>query len=200
MPYEYRKLSQTERQEVVEIRKQRGFPLHAPPHPFRDEGTFLITAANFEHKMVMTAPERKTEFQEILLRGFHEIKAEIIGWVILSNHYHILATVESLNLISSLLQYLHGKTSRDWNSQDSMTGKRKIWYRFSDRLMRDEAQLNQALNYVHYNPVKHGYVKDVYDWPWSSLLTYEEDKGKEWLRESWKKYAPPADFGKRSEL
>jgi len=196
MPYEYRKLSQAERQEVVEIRKQRGFPLHAPPHPFRDEGTFLITAANFEHKMVMTAPERKTEFQEILLRGFHEIKAEIIGWVILSNHYHILATVESLNLISSLLQYLHGKTSRDWNSQDGMTGKRKIWYRFSDRLMRDEAQLNQALNYVHYNPVKHGYVKDVYDWPWSSLLTYEEDKGKEWLRESWKKYAPPADFGK----
>jgi hypothetical protein len=79
MPYEYRKLSQKEREEIVEDRKRRGFPLHQPPHPFREAGSYLITAANFEHVPIMETPERRTEFQEILLRKFQEIQAEIIG-------------------------------------------------------------------------------------------------------------------------
>jgi putative transposase len=200
MPYEYTKLSLKEREELVEFRRQQGYPLHAPPHPFREEGTYLITAANFEHKEVMTSPERRTSFQEILLCGFHEINAEIIGWVILSNHYHIVATVESLNLVSNLVQLIHGRTSREWNFRDRMTGKRKVWYRFSDRMMRNEIHLNQTLNYIHYNPVKHGYVNDVYDWQWSSLFMYEDEKGREWLRDYWKNYTPSTDFGKEWDI
>lgn len=196
MPYEYRKLTPKERQELVEFRKQQGYSLHAPPHPFREEGIYLITATNFEHKAIMAPPERRTEFQEILLHGFRKIHAEIIGWVILLNHYHILIAVESLNHVSDLLKLIHGRTSRDWNLQDGLTGKRKIWYRYSDRMMRNEIHLHQTLNYIHYNPVKHGLVKDVYDWQWSSLFMYEDENGREWLRDYWKKYPPPNDFGK----
>lgn len=171
MPYEYRKLSPKERQEIVEYRKQRGYPLHSPPHPFRESGSYLITAANFEHKPIMATPERRMQFQEILLNGFQEIRAEVIGWVILPNHYHILANVESLNLVSSLLKHVHGRTSHDWNVQDGLAGKRKVWLRFSDRKMRSVEQLNQALNYIHYNPVKHGMVENVYDWACSSFIS-----------------------------
>ncbi len=196
MPYEYRKLSPKEREEIVEDRKRRGFPLHQPPHPFREAGSYLITAANFEHAPIMAAPERRTEFQEILLKKFQEIQAEIIGWSILPNHYHILANVESLDSVSSVIQSLHGFTSHQWNQQDGLTGKRKVWYRFSGRLMRNETHLNQTLNYIHYNPLKHGYVEDVYEWPWSSLFMYVDEMGKEWLKESWNKYKPPDDYGK----
>jgi putative transposase len=185
-----------EREAIVEFRKQRGYPPHAPPHPYREKGTYLITAANFEHEEIMISPERRTEFQEILLNGFHEIKAEVIGWVILSNHYHILATIDSLELVSNLVQLIHGRTSRDWNLQDGLTGKRKVWYRFADRMMRNENQLNQTLNYIHYNPVKHGYVKDVYEWSWSSFLLYEDEKGMKWLLDLWRKFTPDTDFGK----
>jgi putative transposase len=195
MPYEYRKLSQQERKEVVESRKQRGYPLHAPPHPFRHYGTYLITAANFEHKDVMYSLVRRTRFQELLLEAFREIEAEISGWVILPNHYHILATVESLNSVSEILRVLHGRTSHDWNLQDGLQEKRKVWYKFSDRLMRDEKQLYQTLNYIHYNPVKHAHVADVYDWEWSSVFMYENDMGRDWLKEQWKKHMPPANFG-----
>lgn len=163
MPYEYRQLSPKEREEVVEARKRRGFPLHQPPHPFREAGSYLITAANFEHALIMAAPERRTEFQEILLKKFQEIHAEIIGWSILPDHYHILANVESLDLVSSVVQSLHGLTSHQWNQQDGLSGKRKVWYRFFDRLMRNETHLNQTLNYIHDNPVKHGFVDDVYE-------------------------------------
>ena len=137
-----------------------------------------------------------TSFQEILLKGFQEIQAEIIGWVVLPNHYHILGNIESLDLVSNLLKQIHGSTSREWNQQDGMTGKRKVWYRFADRIMRNEIHLNQTLDYIHYNPVKHGLVQDVYDWPWSSLFWYEDDKGRDWLRKLWRKYKPSDDFGK----
>ena len=196
MPYEYRKLSPAEREEIVEFRKQQGYPLHAPPHPFREKGTYMITAANFEHMAIMASPERRSKFQDVLLNGFREIKAEIIGWVILPNHYHVLVNVESLDFVSNLLKQIHGTTSYEWNQEDNQTGKRKVWYRFSDRMMRNENHLNQTLNYIHYNPVKHGYVKDAYDWQWSSLFMYEDEKGKDWLRENWRKYIPPQDFGK----
>jgi putative transposase len=200
MPYEYRKLSPEEQERVVEERRQRGFPLHQPPHPFRKAGCYLITAANFEHANVMIASERRTNFQDLLLKGFQEIHAEIIGWVILLNHYHILVNVESLDLVSNLLKQIHGLTSHTWNQQDRLTGKRKVWYRYADRVIRNEFHLYQTLNYIHYNPVKHGLVEDVYDWQWSSLFWYVEDKGQEWLREQWGEYKPPDDFGKDWDL
>jgi putative transposase len=196
MPYEYRKLSLKKREELVEDRKQRGYPLHAPPHPFRETGVYLITAANFEHQAIMLSPQRRTEFQKILLDGFLEINAEIIGWVILANHYHILVSVESLHLVSNLLKLIHGRTAHKWNLQDGLTDKRKVWYRFADRMMRDEKQMIQTLNYIHYNPVRHGYVRDIYEWEWSSLFQYENENGREWLRNQWKLYTPPPDYGK----
>ncbi|MGB7874578.1 MAG: transposase [Anaerolineales bacterium] len=196
MPYEYRKLSPKEQIQIVEERRQRGFPLHQPPHPFRETGCYLITAANFEHQAIMVSPERRSSFQEILLKGFQEINAEIIGWVILTNHYHILVNIESLDSVSSLLKQIHGSTSYAWNKEDSLSGKRKVWYRYADRMIRNERHLNQTLNYIHYNPIKHGSVEDVYDWPWSSLFLYLDDKGQEWLRDQREKDKPTADFGK----
>jgi hypothetical protein len=49
MPYRYRTLSPEEQRAIVRRRHERGYPLHAPPHPFREAGSYLITAANFEH-------------------------------------------------------------------------------------------------------------------------------------------------------
>jgi len=138
MSYEYRKKTPQEKIEVVEKRKERGYPHHAPPHPYRDIGWYFLTGTNFEHHPIMNLPERRDKFQEQLLTTFHEIGAEANGWVILSNHYHILAGAVSLTLISSALKLLHGRTSREWNIEDNMTGKRRVWYKFTDRVLRNE--------------------------------------------------------------
>jgi putative transposase len=196
MPYEYRKLSPKEREEVVNYRRERGYPLHAPPHPFREAGAYLISAANFEHKPVMKSAKRRTEFETRLLKAIMEIADEIVAWVILANHYHILLYVQSLNHVSTALQHLHGTTSREWNIEDNLTGKRRVWYKFMDTYIRNDGHLHAAFNYIHYNPVKHGYVKDPFEWHWSSLSLYYADMGREWLREHWKAYMPPPDFGK----
>lgn len=196
MPCEYRRLTLKEREEIVHYRRKRGYPLHAPPHPFREAGAYLISAANFEHCAIVNSPERRTQFEVQMLKSIKEIAEELIAWVVLPNHYHVLIRIQSLDDLSMALKHLHGRTSREWNIEDNLTGKRRVWYKFADTYIRNDTHLRTAFNYIHYNPVKHGYITDPFDWPWSSLQMYYEDKGRDWLQEQWKSYPPPVDFGK----
>ncbi len=51
----------------------------------------------------------------------------------------------------------------------------KVWQnRFWEHVIRDEQDLNRHLDYIHYNPAKHGLVKNPFDYPHSSLHTYFE--------------------------
>jgi putative transposase len=195
MPYSYRGLTREEQEEVVRRRRKAGVSLHAPPHPFRQAGCYLITAANFEHAPVMALSTRRTEFEALLLGALKAIDADVYAWVVLPNHYHALVGLQSLDTLSAALKQLHGSTSRAWNLADSQTGRRRVWYQFSDRLIRDQQHFLCALNDVHYNPVKHGYASDPCEWPWVSLSTYLETNGRDWLREAWTSY-PSMDFGK----
>jgi putative transposase len=50
-------------------------------------------------------------------------------------------------------------------------------------MLRDEADYKNHMDYIHYNPVKHGYVKKPSEWPYSSFKRfvkqglYQEDWG-----------------------
>jgi putative transposase len=49
-------------------------------------------------------------------------------------------------------------------------GERGIWQRrFWEHLIRDEADLCKHVDYTHFNPVKHGHVSRVTDWPHSTF-------------------------------
>ena len=64
----------------------------------------------------------------------------------------------------------HTSSSRDSKSE------RGIWQRrFWEHLIRDEDDLEHHVNYIHYNPVKHGHVKHVTDWPYSSIHRFLEE-------------------------
>ena len=48
--------------------------------------------------------------------------------------------------------------------------ERGVWQaRYWEHRIRDEEDLYQHRDYIHLNPVKHGYVKHPRDWPWSSI-------------------------------
>jgi putative transposase len=196
MPYEYRKLSPKERGKIIDYRREHNYPLDAPPHLFRNAGAYLISAANFEHKPIMSSPNRRTGFETRLLNSIKEITEDLFAWVVLPNHYHVLVSIQSLDDLSVTLKHLQGTTSREWHMEDNLTGKGRVWYKFADTYIRNNSHFKVACNYIHYNPVKHGYVSDSYDWPWSSLQIYYEDRGKNFLQEEWHAYKPPDDFGK----
>jgi len=51
--------------------------------------------------------------------------------------------------------------------------ERGIWQRrFWEHQIQDERDLQRHVDYIHYNPVKHGLVEQVEDWPWSSYHRY----------------------------
>jgi putative transposase len=51
----------------------------------------------------------------------------------------------------------------------------KFWQtRFWDHIIRDDRDFENHLCYIHFNPVKHGYVSDPRDWKDSSYLEWEE--------------------------
>jgi putative transposase len=57
------------------------------------------------------------------------------------------------------------------------SGERGIWQRrFWEHTLRDEGDFGRHVDYVHFNPVKHGYVKRAIDWPWSSIHRFVKRK------------------------
>ena len=61
---------------------------------------------------------------------------------------------------------------------DSKIAKREkgIWQRrFWEHQIRDDVDLQHHVDYIHYNPVKHGYVSRAQDWPHSSFHRYVRD-------------------------
>src|SRR5713101_3066316 len=61
-------------------------------------------------------------------------------------------------------------------------GERGIWQRrYWEHTLRDEADFARHVDYIHFNPVKHGHAQRVREWPYSSfqrmvrLGVYPED-------------------------
>jgi putative transposase len=54
-------------------------------------------------------------------------------------------------------------------------GERGIWQRrFWEYTIRDESDFERHVDYIHFNPVKHGHVSRAADWPYSSFRHYVE--------------------------
>ena len=52
-----------------------------------------------------------------------------------------------------------------------------VWQRrFWEHQISDYDDLERHCNYIHYNPVKHGYVQEVLDWPWSTYRRFVRDE------------------------
>ncbi len=64
---------------------------------------------------------------------------------------------------------------KTWVTQRYGTGSprpiiRTLWQvRYWEHLIRDDQDYQQHVEYIHYNPVKHGYVRKPVAWPYSSF-------------------------------
>jgi putative transposase len=187
-------MSPKEREEIVRLRQQQGFPEHAPPHPDFGIGWYLISAATYEHKLHFQSPEELTALERRLLEVIQSVCQDYAGWVVLPNHYHVLVRIENLSSLGRGLGKLHGRSSRYVNKRDGFSG-RKVWYKYSDRKIRSERHYWTSLHYIVHNPVKHGFCDCEEDWIWSCLRLYQEKEGGDWLT-LLKENFPLEDFGK----
>lgn len=193
--YRWRQLTPRQRTELLALRKSRGHPWHSPPHRANfGRLRFHITAACFEHQpCIGRSPERMDTFARDLTAVFAAHAGRTFAWCVLPNHYHAL--VEAADILGLLreLGRLHGRTSHAWNGEENSRG-RKVFFRAVERAMCSERHYWATLNYVHHNPVHHGYVERWTDWPWSSATEYLEQAGPEEAGRIWREY-PLGDFG-----
>jgi len=142
----------------------------------------------------MNTLSRRTEFQDkLIIFASEQAKADIFAWCVLANHWHLLARV-NLDCFSKIISRLHNGTSTQWNREDNTPG-RKVWHRFGDRRIRNDAHYWASVNYIHANPMRHDCVIDASQWPTSSIHLYIDQMGHERMARLWNEY-PISNYGK----
>lgn len=193
--YGWRKMSPQIRELVLQSRKLNRRPWHNPPHQDRGEGYYHISAACYEHRpLIGTNVSRMKTFSEQLLILFQELDCDIASWCVLPNHYHVLLQTKDIKQCLRNLKNIHGVTAFNWNQEDQMKG-RKVWYNYVDRKIRSGRHFWATMNYVHNQPVHHGYVKKWGDWPYGSAVDFMKQRSREELNDLWRRY-PIMDYGK----
>jgi putative transposase len=189
-------LTDDQRRELVTWRRQHGRPWHAPPHrPNFGQIEFHVTAACLEHRpYIGRSRARMDEFSRTLLATLTAVTQRVYAWCVLPNHYHVLVATDDVLRLLRQLGRLHGRTSHAWNGEEQQRG-RQVFFRAVERAMRSEAHSYATMNYIHHNPVHHGYVRRWTDWPWSSAAEYLEQTGEDEATRLWRAY-PVRDYGK----
>lgn len=179
----------------MESRRRERHPWHSSPHREGDYPYYHLTAACFEHRNVIgTTVERMSAFEETLLNTLNQHGKQVVAWCVLPNHYHALVESEEILAVLKDVGQMHGRTSFTWNGEDGQRG-RQVWFNCIERAMRTERHLWVTVNYIHHNPVHHGYVKRWQDWPFSSAASFLEKVGREKAERIWKTY-PILEYGK----
>jgi REP-associated tyrosine transposase len=198
--YDWRRMTQEDRAQALDVRRARQLPWHSPPHlDFEGTHQYLISAACYEHATIIGKDsDRMSVCEEGVLKACSEFCQATHAWCILPNHYHVLVTTEQIAQLRRQLGQFHGRSSHDWNGEDEARG-RKVWYNCFERPMKSARHFWATLNYVHHNPVHHGYVEAWQDWPWSSAVEFLIRTGRARAMEIWKRY-PILDYGKKWDI
>ncbi len=193
--YEWRKLTREQRDRLLMGRQKNHRPWHGPPHFEPDAPQcFHLSAACYEHSAIIgNTPSRMEAFEAELIKLFSEGGRTLHAWCVLPNHWHALVRTNALKETIKDVGQMHGKMSFLWNGEDA-SRSRKCWHRCADRRIRSDRHFYVARNYIHNNPIKHGYVLTWEEWPFSSVGDLIAKAGRDVVLKQWEEY-PILDMG-----
>ena len=138
---------------------------------------------------IVTSKRRKILINNIdilkraLKQTISHFNYEIYAICVLPDHLHMLIkpyeTKDYPKIIQQIKRYFSNNIDKEQIENYTLTNSninRKecdIWQkRYWEHTIRDESDLNKHLDYIHYNPVKHGYVNKAKDWKYSSFKKF----------------------------
>ena len=151
---------------------------------FLKGGIFFITIVTYNRMPLFTNPQaRKIPHKAwVDVAGRFPFKTDAI--CLLPDHIHVLIRLSDgdanypmrIREIKRLFtkEYL-GNIGQGAPRNESRQKKNEaaIWQRrYWEHVIRDENDLHHHIDYIHYNPVKHGFVHSVVEWRWSSFHRY----------------------------
>ena len=139
----------------------------------RHGSTFFFTVVAHQRRPVLCDAPVRRALREVLIelrlkRSFH-----IEAWVQLPDHLHCIWTLPSGDTDYPArwgwIKKEVTKRARDEGYKVS-NGRASIWQRrYWEHTIRDSADFNAHVDYIHFNPVKHRLVPEPSHWPWSTF-------------------------------
>jgi putative transposase len=139
-------------------------------------GVFFFTVNLAERRLHLL-----TDHIDLLRRAFRETQSRhpftIEAIVVLPDHLHAIWSLPDGDAdFATRWRLIKSSFSRGLSTGEPVSisrkqkGERGIWQRrYWEHALRDEADLARHVDYIHYNPVKHGHVTRVRDWRHSSF-------------------------------
>jgi putative transposase len=145
-------------------------------------GTFFFTVALLERKgslLVDRVDGLREAFREVRRRKPFVVDAIVV----LPDHLHCIWTLPPEDAdFSSRWRLIKTRfltripAGERLSARRQAKGERGIWQRrFWEHTIRDEADYATHIDYIHYNPVKHGHAKRPVDWAHSSIHRFIAD-------------------------
>ncbi len=142
-------------------------------------GTYFFTVVTFKRSKILTQPENVILLREAFKRVKEKHPFTIDAFVLLPDHLHCMWTLPNSDrdfstrwrLIKSFFsrkcdgRYKHIPFESRKRKKEQAVWQRRFW----EHLIRDEKDFKNHVEYIHYNPVKHGLVKGPKDWKYSSF-------------------------------
>jgi putative transposase len=144
-------------------------------------GTFFFTLVTFERQCLFDSDESRRLLHAAIAAVKSESPFSIDGCVLLPDHLHAIWTLPGGDSDYSVrwgkikklftTSFLEAGGVDRVVSQSRMANHRRgVWQRrFWEHCIRDDRDYTQHLAYIHFNPVKHGYVGCPHSWPYSSF-------------------------------
>ena len=144
-------------------------------------GVVFLTLVTFNRNPIFADPQNVSYLRHAMAIMKAEMPFDITAAVVLPDHLHLLLTLppgdshyskRAGRLKVLFTQRLRGK---DVRPRDMCLSRQKhresnVWQRrFWEHTIRDEADWIAHVNYIHYNPVKHGLVRCPREWEYSSF-------------------------------
>jgi len=137
----------------------------------------FITQVVHGREPVFRDPKNVNLLREIL----HNVKQlhpfSMLGYVFLPDHFHVVIQPTGKSNFSDIMHSLKPHFTQEYKKLIGLSPSQsmKVWQkRFWDHVIRDDKDFENHLHYIHYNPVKHGLVKDPRGWIDSSYIEWEK--------------------------
>ena len=135
---------------------------------FEPDQTVFVTAVTRDHLPWL----REDRLKRLLLRSMREVKSvhpfRHKAHVILDDHFHWLLEARGRSSISRIVYAVKRNFKRDV-ARAGISCPRVWQPRFWDHVIRNRKDFERHFDYIHFNPVKHGYVRMPCQYRWSSF-------------------------------
>ncbi len=147
-------------------------------------GRFFFTVVTAKRTPVLT----RLNSIDVLRNAFRAVRAKypfsMDAIVVLPDHLHCVWTMPfgdadyatRWRLIKTwFTRHCDPSLRRQPTHAQAARGEQAVWqHRYWEHTLRDDHDLARHVEYVHHNPVKHGYVRAAVEWPYSSFHRYVE--------------------------